>query len=277
MIITVSIMAGAAALSAMPHIRTSTLLMVVAGFVIVVISAGLISLGPSEEAEGAEGGFQEPKGKPVATVTVEALASLKFQAEDFPTQAGINEIVYVEGGGTHNLLFEEPEFAGFELAVGPPKQDSGKVELEPGRVHDLLQPPRAPRRRDGGHRHRAVRRLVATGVLAVLAVACTSGGSDGAAYREPKGPAQETASFAGGNYYFEPDPGRLPAGINEVELVGEGGVHTLLIDGVDSFELRVDGEEKDAKKVRLEPGKYTIYCDIPGHRDGGMEATLVVK
>lgn len=119
--------------------------------------------------------------------------------------------------------------------------------------------------------------VAAAAAMALLAVACSSGGSDGTAYREPKGPAQESASVKGGSYYFEPDPVRLPAGIDEVELVGEGGVHTLVIDGVEGFELRVDGEERDAKKVRLEPGKYTIYCDLPGHRDGGMEATIVVK
>jgi plastocyanin len=119
--------------------------------------------------------------------------------------------------------------------------------------------------------------VAAAAAVSIFAVACTSTDDGGKAYREPKGPAQESVSVKGGNYYFEPDPVRLPAGIDEVELVGEGGVHTLVIDGVDGFELRVDGEERDAKLVRLEPGKYTIYCDLPGHRDGGMEATIVVK
>jgi plastocyanin len=130
LIITVSIMAGAATLSAMPRLRTSTSIMVVVGFVIVVISAGLISLGPSEEAEGADVGFQEPKGKPVATVTVDALPALTFQSKEFTTQAGINLIEYVSKGGTHNLLFADPKFAGFILAVPP--GDEGKVELDPG-------------------------------------------------------------------------------------------------------------------------------------------------
>jgi plastocyanin len=27
----------------------------------------------------------------------------------------------------------------------------------------------------------------------------------------------------------------------------------------------------------LKPGKYTFYCTVPGHRQGGMEGTLTVK
>lgn len=126
-----AIMTGAAIISAAPRLRASSRMMIVASGLILVISAGLVSLGPSEHHEaGAGEGFQEPKGPAVATVTVDALPSLSFQATEFTTAAGINEIQYIAKGGSHTLLFEEPEFAGFKLEVPP--DDSGKVDLKPG-------------------------------------------------------------------------------------------------------------------------------------------------
>ena len=117
--------------------------------------------------------------------------------------------------------------------------------------------------------------LAATVAAAALA-AC--GGDDGGGYREPKGRAQEQVSIQGGNFFFDPDRFELPAGVNQIELVGEQGVHTLLIEGGDGYELRVEGSgDTDAKKVDLEPGEYVVYCDIPGHRSQGMEGTLTVE
>jgi plastocyanin len=52
--------------------------------------------------------------------------------------------------------------------------------------------------------------------------------------------------------------------------------HTLLIDGVDDFELRVTSNgDTDEGTAQLEAGDYRIYCDIPGHES--MEATLTVE
>ena len=135
-IVTVAIMAGAALMSAMPRMRTSSKLLIVAFAVALIVSAGIITLGPSEDhGEAGGGGFQEPTGKPVATLTVEAQpgAAIAFDADAYDTQAGINEFDYVLGNGTHTLLFDEPEFAGFVLEVGGSKTtDKGKVELEAG-------------------------------------------------------------------------------------------------------------------------------------------------
>ncbi len=131
LIVTVGIMAGAAFASAAPRLQSSTLVLVVSAAVVLIVSAGFVSLGPSQEhGEGAAGGYVPPTGPAVATVEVDALPSLKFQAKEFTTKAGINEIKYVDKGGTHTLLFDETEFAGFKLQVPP--DDSGKVDLPAG-------------------------------------------------------------------------------------------------------------------------------------------------
>ena len=137
MIVTVSIMGGAALMSAMPRMRTSSKLLIVAFAIALIVSAGIVTLGASEESEEAGGGgYQEPTGKPVATLEVDALPSLKFQSDEFTTKAGIVEIRYIDKGGAHTLAFEEPEFAGFLLEVPP--DDSGKVELEAGKTYNIF-------------------------------------------------------------------------------------------------------------------------------------------
>jgi plastocyanin len=131
-IVTLAILLGGAAISASPRLRSSTLVLMLAGVMIIVMSAGLLSLGPSEpEATAGGGGFKEPAGPPVATLEVDALPSLSFQAKDFTVPAGIVQINYIDRGGTHTLVFQQPEFSGFQLAV-PQGKKTGKVELKPG-------------------------------------------------------------------------------------------------------------------------------------------------
>jgi uncharacterized cupredoxin-like copper-binding protein len=131
LIVTVSIMTGAALMSAMPRMRTTSKLLIVAFAVALITSAGIVSLGSSEEKQkAAGGGYVEPKGKPVGSLEIDALPTLTFQAKEFNIKAGINQINYVDKGGTHTLVFEDPKLAGFELKVPP--DDSGKVDLKPG-------------------------------------------------------------------------------------------------------------------------------------------------
>ena len=130
-IVTVGILAGGAAISASPRLRSSTLVMALAGFSILVLSAGLLTLGPSEESGEASGGFKPPPGPPVATLEVDALPSLSFQATQFSVPPGVIQVNYNDLGGTHTLLFTDPKLSGFQLAV-PQGPKTGKVQLNPG-------------------------------------------------------------------------------------------------------------------------------------------------
>jgi plastocyanin len=69
------------------------------------------------------------------------------------------------------------------------------------------------------------------------------------------------------------------AGDVTMELTNDGNTpHTLLIDGNADFKLQVASKGKtDEGTVALTAGTYTIYCDVPGHRQAGMESTLVVN
>src|SRR4029079_16908534 len=85
-------------------------------------------------------------------------------------------------------------------------------------------------------------------------VAAGGGGDDGSAYKPPAGPAQATIRITAGNFFFKPAEPDGPAGVDKVELVGKGGVHTLVIEGIADLKLRVDGDgERDAEKVRFAP------------------------
>ena len=54
--------------------------------------------------------------------------------------------------------------------------------------------------------------------------------------------------------------------------------HTLLIEGRSGFRLEVSGRgDSSIGDVVLRRGTYTIYCELPGHRAGGMEAELVIS
>jgi plastocyanin len=113
--------------------RTSPLWVLGAIVMVLVIGLGTLTLGPSaEKKEEGEGGWKPPTGPAIGDVNVTALATLKFDQKEYTTPAGIINLNYINAGGAHTLVFEDPKYAGFELRVGPPDEDSSKIEFEPG-------------------------------------------------------------------------------------------------------------------------------------------------
>ncbi len=75
---------------------------------------------------------------------------------------------------------------------------------------------------------------------------------------------------------FQSDHFDTVAGVNAIRYSGAAG-HTLAFTEQElaGFVLTT-GDKVDTGKVLLEPGSYTIYCTIAGHRVQGMEATVTV-
>ena len=72
---------------------------------------------------------------------------------------------------------------------------------------------------------------------------------------------------------FDPTAVSTAAGKVRIEQINEGSVvHTFVLEGQD-FKLVDD----DNKLIELTVGEYTFFCDVPGHREAGMEGTLTVS
>jgi plastocyanin len=126
--------------------------------------------------------------------------------------------------------------------------------------------------------------LTVVGLPAILGLgACGAGGSEGKAtdggrIADDAGPSTalriEAAEFSLAPKDLQAAPGSVA-----IEYVNIGAIaHTLVIDGVSGLKLDVTSAgDVDKGTVKLEPGTYTLYCDIPGHRQAGMEAPLTIS
>jgi plastocyanin len=139
-------------------------------------------------------------------------------------------------------------------------------------------------------------------LLAALALAACGGGSDTtgeetAASPETTQEAESEKEAEGGSagsastVDFEADPSgalaftsdsaEAKAGKVTVDFTNSSPVpHDVAIEdssGETIAETETLAEGSASTTAELEPGEYTFYCSVPGHRQGGMEGTLTVK
>lgn len=78
-------------------------------------------------------------------------------------------------------------------------------------------------------------------------------------------------------FKISPTPLSVDAGTS-IKVTNDGAiVHDLAVEGQDHATPELaPGEGADLDLSDLEPGSYTVYCKIPGHRDSGMEGNLTV-
>jgi plastocyanin len=125
-----------------------------------------------------------------------------------------------------------------------------------------------------------------------LALAACGGGSNPttAADTAATGSAMAPAAATGGTVKIAADPSQLA--FTKTEITAPAGDDTISFDNPSSTDHNVQIEDangsviagtdtisagKTSTTATLQPGTYTFYCSIPGHREAGMEGTITVK
>ncbi|MFQ5945885.1 MAG: plastocyanin/azurin family copper-binding protein [Anaerolineae bacterium] len=119
-------------------------------------------------------------------------------------------------------------------------------------------------------------RTLGLGVMALMAVALVGCGGGGA------GPAAVSLTVEGSEFAFDPARVTIEAGQDvTVNFTNTGTIeHNWVLldaDGDISTGLVAAGGEGSVTFSVDQAGEYTVVCDVPGHREAGMEGTLIAS
>lgn len=80
-----------------------------------------------------------------------------------------------------------------------------------------------------------------------------------------------------GDLFVHPEAVTPPAGRLILDVSNTGGIqHDLALEGGAKTALLDPGSAAELDLGDLAAGSYTVFCTVPGHREGGMEAVIVV-
>ena len=90
--------------------------------------------------------------------------------------------------------------------------------------------------------------------------------------------AEEILKVELGDLYIKPEALEVEAGTSTVKVTNAGATeHNFVVEGVGKSPMLQAGASTTIKLPDLKAGTYTYFCEVSGHREGGMEGTLTVE
>jgi len=94
----------------------------------------------------------------------------------------------------------------------------------------------------------------------------------------PVGADARHVEVAARSFAFDPDEITVSEGEDiAIVLMSEDGLHDFTLDDFDAHVAAEAGETGFGGFRAGDPGRYTFYCSVEGHREQGMDGVLVVE
>jgi plastocyanin len=137
--------------------------------------------------------------------------------------------------------------------------------------------------------------VAAVAALAVLGLAACGGGDDNndtTAAATPATTATTGGGGGGGSTIDISTPSGSDLAFDQKDVTAKAGSDTISFDNKQALQHDVKVEDSSGAEiggtdlvssgtatatVDLQPGTYTFFCSVPGHREAGMEGTITVK
>src|SRR5215213_528309 len=139
--------------------------------------------------------------------------------------------------------------------------------------------------------------VLVVAALAVVGLAACGGGDDDSSTTAASTPASTTPAGGGGgggaaSAVDVSTPSGSDLAFDQKDLSAKAGSVTIDFDNQQPLQHDVKVEDSSGQElggtdlvssgtakatVDLDPGTYTFFCSVPGHREAGMEGTLTVK